>query len=373
MAKLSGKIIALIAGAAGSLFVGLAGDFLSDSVSPTGNYFGDLLLNSINPPSPPETKILDVRDINSVKIENGGSTSSNSVMVNFSGTDNYQVKSFECSLDGSEWSACKSPYRFSKPPGIYSFSVRAIDNDDTRDPTSADYDITIMTSAAVQGVVKKTDKPVPFVMVIADNKYSDLTIEGGTFILQNVPKGNHSYEILNKTSPLYRDKFYILPDDTLKDLGVIDISTAVIHAGSQPSSRSNILQGDNDAYVRENAGNAGNAGRPVPMVDTGVRLVYNESLKENSTYHDVNVGIHGSPEITSNIERVTYYLHPTFKPDVITKYAEDDFEMFFSAWGQFDLNAKVYFNSGKIQDLSTKIVFGSNAGEKEFEKTFPIK
>jgi transcription initiation factor IIF auxiliary subunit len=55
----------------------------------------------------------------------------------------------------------------------------------------------------------------------------------------------------------------------------------------------------------------------------------------------------------SRIERVTYYLHPTFRQSFVSFYsAEDSFAISFTAWGKFDILAKIYFKNNKEMDLS---------------------
>jgi hypothetical protein len=60
-----------------------------------------------------------------------------------------------------------------------------------------------------------------------------------------------------------------------------------------------------------------------------------------------------APENTlSEIENVTYYLHPTFNPDKIPVYTkENKFSTTFRHWGTFDLKAKVYFKDGTVKDI----------------------
>jgi len=57
---------------------------------------------------------------------------------------------------------------------------------------------------------------------------------------------------------------------------------------------------------------------------------------------------------------VTYYLHPTISPSVVTRYdLADNFELSFSAWGQFEIRAKIYFKDDRVEDLSTYLAFQS--------------
>jgi hypothetical protein len=60
------------------------------------------------------------------------------VTIAFSGTHPQGVSGFECSLGGSPWSSCTSPYTLSSlPPGTTLFSVRALARDGEPDPTPA--------------------------------------------------------------------------------------------------------------------------------------------------------------------------------------------------------------------------------------------
>lgn len=330
----------------------------------------------IFPLTPPDTKITSVTDGNNLKVLNDSTTPSNPIMFKFTGKDNVEVSSYECSIDGGQFSYCKSPYINSPKVGNHSFSVRSVDNEGTYDPTPAEFELTI--TATVEGVVKIIDKPVPYVDVIADKKYKDQTIEGGTFILENVPYGKHIYEIFNQSSPLYRDKFSVLADDSVKDLGVINVAPSIVpvtqvrpdftlaeeyhgECSGVLNCMQEFLKAVNDAYIS----------KPTPTPP--INILYNESQNVGTPYHSVKVWINGTPQVLSEIERVTYYLHPTFKPDVITKYSlNDKFGLSFNAWGQFELKAKAYFRDGRIEDVSKKIVFGSTRLE-DFNPNFPTK
>jgi hypothetical protein len=538
-------------------------------LTPVGPWVQKLIF----PPTPPETDIVSVTDGDNLRVKNGGSTPSNTIMVRFAGKDNARVQGYECSIDGGPFSSCNTPYRYPESDtsvGIHSFSVRAVDNEGTDDPTPAEFELTIITSATVQGVVKNLDKPVANVEVIADDKYKDETIGGGTFFLQNVPKGIHVYEIRNNTFPLFRDKFILFPQESVKNLGEINIAysrsqpigqviirptqssslkvgtvsnetgalanqtnvttsnplqrlilgiSKVFNSSSSPvptttpvppvpqsvsnetgalanqtgalanqtnvttsnpiltalsnlfnsssspvptttpvppvpqsvsnetgalanqtnvttsnpiltalsklfnsssspvptttpvppvtqsvsneiktttsnpildalsklfnsSSEQNItdaniennlshlirstkteLRGINEAYV------------PQTSLKTGpsVRLSYNESLKQGTPFHNVRVWVEASPQTLAQIERVTYFLHPTFSPDVVTQYSRQDrFGLSLSAWGQFELKAKVYFSNAEIKDVSTNIIFQPTV-QDEFNPNFPIK
>jgi transcription initiation factor IIF auxiliary subunit len=72
--------------------------------------------------------------------------------------------------------------------------------------------------------------------------------------------------------------------------------------------------------------------------------------------HFSKIRLIASENVLSKIENVTYYLHPTFNPNVITSYAEEnEFSITFTNWGKFNLKAKVYFDDGTLKDLELPI------------------
>lgn len=64
------------------------------------------------------------------------------------------------------------------------------------------------------------------------------------------------------------------------------------------------------------------------------------------------VWVEAPNETLSNVNNVTYYLHPTFNPSVISGDSPaNKFGISFTGWGVFDLRAKVYFKDGEVRDL----------------------
>lgn len=76
------------------------------------------------------------------------------------------------------------------------------------------------------------------------------------------------------------------------------------------------------------------------------------SLGESNT-HTIRLWISASPQIFSQIDRVTYYLHSSFKSPIVSRFSPDDnFALTLRVWGSFDIKAKVYFKDNQVQDLS---------------------
>jgi hypothetical protein len=75
-------------------------------------------------------------------------TNQTGASFSFTGTDNLGVAGFQCSLDGTAFSACTSPQTYtSLSQGSHTFQVRAKDAGGTVDPTPASYTWTVDTTA----------------------------------------------------------------------------------------------------------------------------------------------------------------------------------------------------------------------------------
>jgi transcription initiation factor IIF auxiliary subunit len=80
-------------------------------------------------------------------------------------------------------------------------------------------------------------------------------------------------------------------------------------------------------------------------------------VRDPSIYN-ITVWLNGPQETLSDIDKVTYHLHPTFQPQVVTRYsAEDRFSLSLTAWGQFTLGAEVLFKNGDKMFLPRFISF----------------
>jgi hypothetical protein len=112
-------------------------DFGNAIQGPMGtNPIGLAIFDSV----PPDTAITSAVDGKGKPVANGGKTSSKSIAFTFTGSDNVAVSGFECSLDGSVFSACSSPTSsINLTGGTHVFQVRAIDASENRDLTPATF------------------------------------------------------------------------------------------------------------------------------------------------------------------------------------------------------------------------------------------
>ncbi len=84
----------------------------------------------------PDTSITSATDHKGNAVLSSGMTHSPLMTFIFTGTDNVGVAGFQCSLDGSVFSACTSPVTYDKlKNGNHTFQVRAVDTSGNIDPS----------------------------------------------------------------------------------------------------------------------------------------------------------------------------------------------------------------------------------------------
>ena len=108
---------------------------------------------------PPATTITSAVDGDGAPVANGGATLSPAISVAFTGTDNVGVVGFGCSLDGSPFFTCTSPYgNIALSPGAHGLDVVAIDGAGNQDPTPASFSWTVLTPAdAIQTLLEAVE------------------------------------------------------------------------------------------------------------------------------------------------------------------------------------------------------------------------
>lgn len=232
-------------------------------------------------------------------------------------------------------------------------------------------DLISPTSAVVEGEVQKNGKAVMRAEVILDERPPKRTDGTGNFFFEKVPTGSHRIDcsVTENGRLLYKlDKnFFIQKGDKYKKLEVIELNNV---EPQSPVPVSKGLPGEGDLMGKPNPDFVGEklsfTKQKSSLLDYEVELVYHATvippegrrLGFESNTRTFTIWVGGNEQVLSHIERVTYYLHPTFNPSVITRYSfEDKFTLSLTAWGEFELKAKVYFKEGQVKDLSKFLSF----------------
>jgi YVTN family beta-propeller protein len=103
----------------------------------------------------PDTIITSAIDGNGAPVADGGSTLSTAIQIAFKGIGN-NIVGFQCSLDGSKFSSCSSPFTANKlQAGVqHNFKVRAVDSFGNKDATPASLSWFILTpSQAIKNLI----------------------------------------------------------------------------------------------------------------------------------------------------------------------------------------------------------------------------
>jgi YVTN family beta-propeller protein len=103
----------------------------------------------------PDTIITSSIDGNGAPVADGGSTLSTIIQIAFKGIGN-NIAGFQCSIDGSKFSACSSPFTVSNlQAGVqHNFEVRAVDTSGNKDGTPATLSWFILTpSQAINNLI----------------------------------------------------------------------------------------------------------------------------------------------------------------------------------------------------------------------------
>jgi transcription initiation factor IIF auxiliary subunit len=75
---------------------------------------------------------------------------------------------------------------------------------------------------------------------------------------------------------------------------------------------------------------------------TASKLPPSNETKRN--YYQVQINLEGPHEVLMDITEVIYQLHPTFKPDKVTR--QGTLPLKLRIWGEFSVKAIVHFKSG---------------------------
>ena len=93
---------------------------------------------TVTPPT--KTTITSAVDGNGATVQNGGTTTSNSIKIAFTAMQGSNpIAGFQCSLDNSPFSSCSSPAALNNlAAGPHKFVVVAVDTAGNKDPNPAD-------------------------------------------------------------------------------------------------------------------------------------------------------------------------------------------------------------------------------------------
>jgi pYEATS domain-containing protein involved in immunity len=320
----------------------------------------------------------DNRDI-SKHVNYGDTIASNSITFNFTAVQppflgiRYSPN-FQCSFDGAPFADCVPPISYGNLPTEvgHSFQVRAKGILGNLEKSPYKFYFTAITSASVEGVIKRNGTmEVADANITLDSKFARITEwlahangletttldsnfnprtattdSKGRFQFEGLGQGNQYFVVnytLDKKPELRKDYFFIPAGEQSKefDFEFQDMSPVAIPSAGKISDPN----ATNPEYKRTKDPTK-------PQIYTIDLAQESKLMQQEPDVLSTKIWLNTSDDVLSKIENVTYYLHPTFNPNVITSYTkENKFLVTFTNWGIFNLKAKVHFENGTVNDL----------------------
>jgi hypothetical protein len=307
----------------------------------------------------------------------GDTIASNSITFNFTAVQPSFLgikysPSFQCSFDGAPFEDCVPPISYGNLPTEvgHSFQVRAKGILGNLEQSPDKFYFTAITSASVEGVIKRNGTAEGDAIIRLDSNltrllewfehvgrltnttsdsnsdlHTTITDSRGRFQFEGLGQGKHNF-VINSTleKKPYRDNFFVPAGEQLKELDdfeILEMSPVTISSlgpPRDPNANNSEFKGTEDTTKLKNY---------TIDLEQETKL----TPKGPNTFL-TKVWLNAPQNILAEVVNMTYYLHPTFNPSVITAYtAENKFSISFTNWGIFDLKAKVYFKDGTIQEL----------------------
>ncbi|HJT84187.1 MAG TPA: pYEATS domain-containing protein [Nitrososphaeraceae archaeon] len=200
---------------------------------------------------------------------------------------------------------------------------------------------------AIEGFIKDSieKKPIPSVQVVIQrSNFKDDTNEHGKFTIENIPNGKtYQFDVMDENSnPIYgTNEFFFPPNTNSYNLGDIFVD--------KPSQKNISNKSEASAFVPSQS----QVEYQIDLMAKGtfIPIELRKPGLESNTYKII-AQVKANNQTLSQIERVTYYLDSSFNPNIISSYySKDNYSIYFTAWGKFDIKAKVYFKGNTVKDL----------------------
>lgn len=340
------KTIGIILAGLGAISITVFGGLMSEIISPISEQIKDKLLSAA-----PNTTIMSARYYDGVgrikEVIDGGTISTRGISFEleanpttsiFKEYDKYDE--FECSFDGSPFEPCISPKSYDNlgPDTKHIFKVRAKGLLGNTDDTPDKHEFTPVTSAVVEGVIANYNRTVEVGLGDSENITTD---HRGGFFLENITRGPHYLHIYTSPEDLPYVVSFPVPDGTQwKDLGIISINNVSrINTTTQTEITDNRI---NQNYTKINATEIGKTNYVINLIQEGNLITMTDEAGGNAKYF-TKIYIKAPKNTLDKVENVTYYLHPTFNPSIITATSPgNNYAISFTGWGVFDLKAHVF-------------------------------
>lgn len=282
-------------------------------------------------------------------------------------SDPYKGYQYECSFDGQPFEDCSSPKPYGDLPTevMHIFKVRSKGILGNTADIAKNFTFTSVTSSTVKGFVDNKGEIIKNANITIDNlNNTDQTNSAGTFLIKNIGQGDHFVNISalvdNKIQDFSDEASFFIPRGTewlekslslekLADKGNRTISDII----NGNLVKQTIVQNNIDESKRNPKFNPTINETSMNNESISIALESQKvSKKENEKLFETKLWINSSDSVLEKIKNVSYYLHPTFKPNILNSTDSDNnFTINLTNWGIFTINAKVFFDNNETRDL----------------------
>jgi hypothetical protein len=216
---------------------------------------------------------------------------------------------------------------------------------------------------SVEGVVTKQNRPVEGMTVSLDDALAEgETDSAGAFVLKGVRPGLRRLSVSSGQKVYFTRQFEMR--GRLVDLKTIDIDQQTIHV-SQLGGES-FPTPEVKPPTPTPSPTPSTAGRaPAGLIDPAILFAGTAQLEHSWRPRNaadpavwqnpwvVSIWVKGNQQTLASIASVTYMLHPTFNPNVVSRFdPRDAFRLDLNVWGKFEIKARVNYRDGQSVELT---------------------
>ena len=254
-------------------------------------------------------------------------------------SDPYKGYQYECSFDGQPFEDCSSPKPYGDLPTevMHIFKVRSKGILGNTADIAKNFTFTSVTSSTVKGFVDNKGEIIKNANITIDNlNNTDQTNSAGTFLIKNIGQGDHFVNISalvdNKIQDFSDEASFFIPRSTewlekslslekLADKGNRTISDII----NGSLVKQTIVQNNIDESKRNPKFNPTINETSMNNESISIALESQKiSKKENEKLFETKLWINSSDSVLEKIKNVSYYLHPTFKPNILNSTDSDN-------------------------------------------------
>ena len=100
------------------------------------------------------------------------------------------------------------------------------------------------------------------------------------------------------------------------------------------------------------------------LLKRGSQIPYKVFRDGGNEHYNVRIYLYAKPKTMTSIEKVEYFLHPSFRnARRVSTDRDNDFAIEIWTWGMFEIDATVHFSNGETQELTHSLKYSLPADD----------